>query len=61
MLITKMEYVEGYERIEKVEMEVGCEAHKEVRWRCEFLVKTYVDYWNISAFGEREGFREQCV
>jgi hypothetical protein len=31
-----MEDVEGFERIERAEMEFGYEAHKEVRWRCEF-------------------------
>jgi hypothetical protein len=40
VLITAMEDVEGFERIERVEMEFGCEVHKEVRWRCEFWVKT---------------------
>jgi hypothetical protein len=40
VLITEMENVEGFEKIERVEMEVGCEVHKEVRWRCEFWVKT---------------------
>jgi hypothetical protein len=36
VLITQMEDVEGFERIERAEMEFGYEAHKEVRWRCEF-------------------------
>jgi hypothetical protein len=40
VLITEMEDVEGYEKIERVEMEVSCEVHKDVRWRCEFWVKT---------------------
>jgi hypothetical protein len=40
VLITEMEDVEGFERIERVEMEFGCEVHKEVRWRCESWMKT---------------------
>jgi hypothetical protein len=39
VLITGMEDVEGFERIERVDMEFGCEVHKKVTWRCEFWVK----------------------
>jgi hypothetical protein len=39
VLITEMEDVQGFERVKMVDMEFGCEVHKETRWQCEFWVK----------------------